>query len=166
MTSDNEFFDVNAEPKMEEPTPELVQPVPAGSSSMAPLSPEEERTWAMVAHLGVFVNLFTGFLGPLVPLLIYLIYKDRSRYVRFQAFQAFIFQLVYWIGGMLVVGAVWLFVGLLSAIFIGVCLIPFAFILSLFLVVPYIYGIVGAVKTYQGEDFRYWLIDEWSASLM
>ena len=37
-------------------------------SQPAPLTPEEERQWAMIAHLGVLVNLISGFLGPAVPL--------------------------------------------------------------------------------------------------
>jgi uncharacterized Tic20 family protein len=35
-----------------------------------PLTPQEERQWAMLAHLGVLANLFSGFLGPVVPLAI------------------------------------------------------------------------------------------------
>jgi uncharacterized protein len=56
-------------------------------SPPAPLTPEEERQWAMIAHLGVLVNLVSGFLGPVVPLAIYMIYKDRSRYVAYQSLQ-------------------------------------------------------------------------------
>ena len=40
-----------------------------------PLSPSDERTWAIIAHLSVFVNLVSGFFGPVVPLIIYLVYK-------------------------------------------------------------------------------------------
>jgi uncharacterized Tic20 family protein len=41
---------------------QIPQPIPL------PLRPEEERQWAMIAHLGVLVNLVSGFLGPVVPL--------------------------------------------------------------------------------------------------
>ena len=70
---------------------QLTEPAP-------PLSPEDERTWAMLAHLSVLVNLVTGFLGPVAALVIYLVYKDRSRYVAYQSMQAFVFQLIWWVG--------------------------------------------------------------------
>ena len=52
-----------------------------------PLSPSEERTWAMLAHLSVIVNLFTGFFGPIAALVIYLLFRDRSRYVAYHSLQ-------------------------------------------------------------------------------
>ena len=70
----------------------------------APLSPSEERTWAMLSHLSVLANLFTGFLGPVAALIIYLVYKDRSRYVAYQSLQSLIMQGVLWIGGGILTG--------------------------------------------------------------
>ena len=102
---------------------------------VAPLSPADERTWAMLAHLSVLLNLVTGFLGVGAALLIYFIYKDRSRYVAYQAMQAFLFQLVFWAGGGLLIGAMWAIVGALSAILIGILLIPFAVVLTLLFLV-------------------------------
>src|SRR3954452_12608250 len=60
------------------------QPYPAqpyAPGYQPPLSPSEERTWGMLAHLAPFAGGFVGmpFLGPLV---VYLIYKDRSPFVR------------------------------------------------------------------------------------
>jgi len=52
------------------------------TANISPLSEDEERQWAMFAHLGILVNLISGFLGVFVPLVIYMLYKDRSRYVR------------------------------------------------------------------------------------
>ena len=60
----------------------------------------------MLAHLSVLLNLVTGFLGIVAALVIYLILKDRSRYVGSQAMQAFVFQLVFWAGGGVAIGAV------------------------------------------------------------
>ncbi len=64
-------------------------------SQPMPLTPDEERQWAMIAHLGVLVNLVSGVLGPVVPLAIYMVYKDRSRYVAYQSLQGLIFQLIW-----------------------------------------------------------------------
>ncbi|MBI4314334.1 MAG: DUF4870 domain-containing protein, partial [Chloroflexi bacterium] len=74
-------------------------PVPQVPPPAAPLSQSDERTWAMLAHLCVLLNVVTGFLGVLGSLLIYLICKDRSRYVAYQSLQAVVFQLVWWVGG-------------------------------------------------------------------
>ena len=132
----------------------------------APLSPSDERTWAMLAHLSILLNLVSGFLGVIAALVIYLVYKDRSRYVAHQAMQAFLFQLIFWAGGGLLIGLMWAFVGALSAILIGILLIPFALILTfIFLLLPLgalVYGIVVALQCANGEDFRYWLIGDWA----
>ena len=132
----------------------------------APLSPSDERTWAMLAHLSILLNLVSGFLGVIAALVIYLVYKDRSRYVAHQAMQAFLFQLIFWAGGGLLIGLMWAFVGALSAILIGILLIPFALILTfIFLLLPLgalVYGIVGALQCANGEDFRYWLVGDWA----
>ncbi len=65
----------------------------------------------MLAHLSVLLNLVTGFLGVAAALIIYLIYKDRSRYVAYQSMQAFLFQLLFWAGGGLLIGVMWAVVG-------------------------------------------------------
>ncbi|MCB9135797.1 MAG: DUF4870 domain-containing protein [Anaerolineales bacterium] len=129
--------------------------------SPQPLSEEDERLWAMLAHLSVLLNLVTGFLGVFAPLIIYFLYKDRSRFVAFQAMQAFIFQLVFWGGAGVMVGVMWAVVGVLSAIFIGLICIPFAILFSFLPLGAIVYGVIGAIQTYQGQDFRYWLVADW-----
>lgn len=136
-------------------------PVPA-----QPLSPSDERTWAMLAHLSVLANLVTGFLGPLVALIIYLAYKDRSKYVADQSMQAFLFQLVWWVGGGLLAGIAWAVSGVLSAVLIGLLCMPFACLISLVPLAALVYGVVGAVQAGGGQDFDYWLIGEWADSIL
>lgn len=133
--------------------------------TQSPISPEEERTWAMLAHLSVLLNLVSGFLGIIVALVIYAMYRERSRYVAFQAFQAFLFQLIFWGGGTLLVAVTWLITGLLSAILIGLLLIPIACLLSLLPLGAVGYGIMAGLKANQGEDFRYWLVGDWAESM-
>ena len=129
------------------------------------LSASEERTWSMLAHLSVLLNLVTGFAGPIGALIIYLVYKDRSRLVAYHALQSMIFQLIWWYGGGLLIGGMWAVVGVLSAILIGIILIPFAVIITLgLLILPLgalIYGVVGAIEVNQGHDFKYWLAGDW-----
>ena len=55
-----------------------VEPEPRGSgggsgpgiTTTTGMSPRDENTWSVLAHLSVFVNLLTGFLGPVVALII------------------------------------------------------------------------------------------------
>lgn len=130
-------------------------------SPPAPLTPEEERQWAMIAHLGVLVNLISGFLGPVVPLAIYMIYKERSRYIAYHALQGLIFQLIWWVGGGMLTAAAWAITGALSAVLIGLLCIPIACIFSAMPIVALGYGIYGGIQTSQGQDFKYWLIGDW-----
>jgi uncharacterized Tic20 family protein len=48
----------------------------------------DERTFALIAHLSVFVVPVIG------PLIIYVIKKDESKYVAYHSVQAAIFQLI------------------------------------------------------------------------
>ncbi len=128
---------------------------------LEPLSESDERTWAMLAHLSILVNLVSGFLGPVAALVIHLVFKDRSRYVAYQSMQSFVFQLVGWVGGGTIAGFCWAATGLLSAFVIGILCIPLACLVSLLPIGALVYGIVGALQTYQGQDFKYWLVGDW-----
>ncbi len=135
--------------------------VNTGTGSPESLSPSDERTWAMLAHLTVLANLVTGFLGTVAALVIYLVYKERSRYVAYHSMQAFIFQLVWWIGGGALTGIAWTFTGISSIALIGLLCIPLACLVSLVPLGSIVYGILGAIQCSQGQDFRYWLVGDW-----
>ena len=161
-------------PTDQPPTPPPSEQPPAGAvpppstplaAPQPPLSDAEARSWAMLAHLSVLLNLVTGFLGVVAPLVIYLIYKERSRYVAYQSMQSFVFQLVWWVGGGLVVAAFWTITGITSAFLIGLLCIPIALLLSLIPVVPLVWGVYGGIQCNQGKDFKYWLVGDWVRSL-
>jgi len=166
MNTEKEFYKVSPE---DDVRPNAVNSAPSLSAPQ-PLSPADERTWAMLAHLSVLLNLVTGFLGVGAALLIYLIYKDRSRYVAYQAMQAFLFQLLFWAGGGVLIGVMWAIVGALSAILVGILLIPIALLLTpVFLILPLValvYGVIGSIETSNGKDFRYWLVSDWALNLI
>ncbi|MGC9396186.1 MAG: DUF4870 domain-containing protein [Anaerolineae bacterium] len=171
MNTEKEFYNVTPEPDAESTEAPSTPPQPAPApSAPQPLSPADERTWAMLAHLSVLLNLVTGFLGVGAALLIYLIYKDRSRYVAYQAMQAFLMQLLFWAGGGVLIGIMWAIVGALSAILVGILLIPIALLLTpVLLVFPLIalgYGVIGSIETSNGKDFRYWLVSDWALNLI
>src|SRR5688500_18773999 len=99
---------------MESPPPAPIPSTPPPVVPPTPLSQADERTYAMLAHFSVLLNLVTGFGGIIAALAVYILFKERSRYVAFQSFQAFIFQLVWWGGGWLIIGAAWLMTTFLS----------------------------------------------------
>ena len=131
-----------------------------------PVMPNEERTWAMLAHLSVLLNLVTGFLGGIAAIVIYFIYKDRSRLVAYHAMQAFIFQAITWLGAGLVSGFLITAGAALGFLIIPLlCLVP-GFLVLLLIPLSLIYGIIGGVKVNNGEDFRYWLIGDWVRGIL
>ena len=143
-------------------------PMNSASYPAQTVSPAEERTWSVLAHLTVLLNLITGFAGPIAALVIYLIYRDRSRQIAFHALQSMIFQAIWWYGGGLLIGAMWAVVGLLSIFLVGIILIPFALILTaLFALLPLgalIYGVIAAIQVNHDPNFKYWLVGDWLRS--
>ena len=164
---------VNEPPAEEIPAEELPPaylPPPSPPSSPYFAQNSEDRTWSMLAHLSVLLNLVTGILGPVTAFIIYLVYKDRSKYIAYQSMQSFVQQLVCWVGAGLVIAGMWIVTALLSIILVGLVCIPFSLILSLILaalpLVSLVYGVVGAVETSQGKDFRYLWVGDWVRSII
>jgi uncharacterized Tic20 family protein len=143
-----------------ESPPEQLPPPPVEA-----ISPSKEHNWAMISHLSILLNLFTGFLGPILALIIYLVYKDRSRYIAYQSLQSTIFQLIVWVGVWLAIGAIWLLNIALTFIVVGLLCWPFTILATIFLLAvllaSLVYGVYAAIKSSHGEDFRYWLVGDW-----
>ncbi len=131
-------------PREEEPR---LTRVPVGGG----MSAQDERTWSMLAHLSVLLNIVTGIGGPIAALVIWLVYRDRSRKVSFHALQSLWYQVAWAV--ILFVG--WFVTGILSIIFIGLLLIPVMLIATL---VPFVHQCYAAYKVYQGVDYRYPII--------
>jgi len=131
-----------------------------------PLSPADERTWAMLAQLSILLNLFTGFLGTVAALIIYLVFKERSRYVAYQSMQAFVFQLIAFIGFGALAAVAWTVSGMLAVVLIGCLCMPVALLISLVPVAALVYGVIGALQCNQGRDFQYWLVGEWTRGIL
>ncbi len=145
----------------------MTEQIPTPSAShpdVEPLSTEEERTWAMLAHLTVLINLFTGLLGPVAALIIYLVYRDRSRYVAYQSLQSVLMQVIAWLGGGLLAAILWVVAALLTIVCIGVLLYPVAMLVSLLPIAAVVYGIYAAIQCNEGRDFKYWQIGDWLRS--
>ena len=99
------------------------------------LSPQDERLWAMLAHLG---GLVLGFLASLIVLLVQ---GEKSAFVRRQAVEALNFQIT------LLIATIVSFI--LVFALIGFILLPVVLIGGLVLM------IVAGVKANAGEDYRY-----------
>lgn len=151
-------------------TPVAPQPVsapgdvsspPRNAYVVQPLSKEDERTWAMLAHLSILLNLITGFLGPVAAILIYAVYRERSRYVAYHAMQSFVFQLIAWVGAGILATVAWTISGIMAVVLIGCLLMPIALLISLIPLAALVYGVVGAIQVNSGQDFRYPLVGDW-----
>jgi len=132
---------------------------------------QNDKIMAALAHVSAMLPM----MGVIAPIIIWATQKDKSEYVAFQALQAIVYQLLMifaWFVGM---GCY-----MLSA-FSTILTIPLTsgyesnpesllpmlgFIFPLFIfgvifiggVIFVIYGVVGAVMTFQGKDFRYAVI--------
>jgi uncharacterized protein len=123
---------------------------PGGPTTMGS---RDEETWSALAHLSVFLNLFTGFLGPVGALVIWLMYKDRSPRVAFHALQSLWYQVAWMV--ILVVG--WTVTTFLMIVLVGFLLVPVMIVASL---VPFVHMAYAAYKVNQGVDYRYpWVSD-------
>jgi uncharacterized protein len=101
---------------------------------------DEERNWAMAAHVGSFLAAWFA-LGLLAPLVVLLVKGNDSDYVRRHAVESLNFQinaLVYIV----------LFAALMLVL-VGFILLP---LYGIFYAVAVI---LGAVRASQGADFRY-----------
>ena len=107
----------------------------------------DERLWAMIAHLSapIATIVSAGWLNIVGPLVVYLVRKDSSPFVRNASAGAFNFVLTTWL--MSIIG--WLLTFTVIGAVIGIPLIIAGALGSIVL------GIVGAIKTWNGESYTY-----------
>lgn len=110
-------------------------PPPAGNRDSS-----GDGNFAVIAHLGTLINLITG-LGFVVPLVIMLTKGRDSQFVRANAVESLNFQIS------IIIYAI------VSAI-LALVLIGFVLLLVIALL-AFILPIVAAVKTSNGESYRY-----------
>lgn len=102
---------------------------------------QDERTWAMVAHLaalGFFIVPFGNILGPLV---VWLAKRDQSAFVAVHAKEALNFNITFLIGALVC--------GVLLVFSIGILLGAVMFVFWLVLT------IIAALKANEGAPYRY-----------
>ena len=111
-----------------------------------PLSGSEERTWAMVAHIGVLIAAWLA-MGFLCPLIIWLVFRDRSDFVKRHAVESLNFQISLLIYSAL--AAVLIFITFGLGVLIVVPLIVIGAIAALVVI------ILATVAASGGDDYRY-----------
>ena len=129
----------------------------------------DERTLAGLAHASILLGLLTsGLGGPIAALVIWLVKRDDSPWVGFQALQALAYQLI-GIAVAFVSLMCWFVVWFASLIpamanpsqyndappagfFASFALLCIPFAIGM---VWTLYGLWGALRAWQGEDFRY-----------
>ena len=131
----------------------------------------ENRLLAALAHGSVV----TQGIGILVGVMVFITQRDKARETAFQGLQAAVYQLV----NLIIAIVMWVIWG----IFYGLSMIPLFiqadanpdaappaifWIAMLTMIIPLIYmalvglyGLWGALRTWQGQDFRYPLIGGW-----
>ena len=115
-------------------------------ASMDTMTAQDERTWSIIAHLSVLLELVG--LMPFGALLVWLIYKDRSQKVRFHALQALWYQIA-WI---LILVVYTLVSVVLSLVIIGIFMF---FLLPILALVPIVHGCYAAYQVSKGVEYRY-----------
>lgn len=123
----------------------------AGEQGPVTMGTQEERTVSVIAHLSIFLNLVTGFLGPVAAMIMWLVYRDRSSRVAFQALQSMWYQVAW----LVILAAGWAMTGLLMLVLIGFLLVP---VMALITLVPFVHGAYAAYRTSRDGEYRYPLI--------
>jgi uncharacterized protein len=118
-------------------------------ASAGTMSVQDERTWSIIAHLSVLLELVG--LMPFGALLVWLLYKDRSRKVRFHALQALWYQIA-WIVIFIVYALVTVILSIVTLGIAAIVLVPLGFVLG---IVPLAHGCYAAYKVSQGVEYRY-----------
>ena len=114
------------------------QAPPPGYAPRPPMRPEDEKLWAIGAHLGPLV------LGVIAPLVVWLVFKDRSRFLDRSAKEALNMQLSYLVYFIVAGFSVFLLIGLLLLPVVGVAWL--------------VLMIIATIKVSDFEDYRYPLI--------
>lgn len=123
----------------------------SGGYGQTATGPRDENMWSVLAHLSIFLNVVTGFLGPVAALVVWLMFRERSPVVAFHALQSLWYQVAWLV--ILTVG--WTITTLLMVVIVGFLLLPVMIPLTLF---PFVHAGYAAYRVSQGYDYRYFVI--------
>jgi uncharacterized Tic20 family protein len=115
-------------------------PPPGGPPAQPPLRQDQERLWAMLAHLLSFVAAYIA-LGFLAPLVVLLVFGQRSAFVRAHAVESLNFNLTWLLYAVVAVILAFLLVGIPILVALGIAYV--------------ILVIIASVRANNGEFYRY-----------
>ncbi len=113
---------------------------PYGDPAPTSMKPADERTWAMLAHLGSFVAAYIA-LGLIAPLIVLLVKGNESAYVRAHSVESLNFQITALIAALVSIPFVFILIGIPMLIVIGVLYL--------------IWVIQASLAANRGEYYRY-----------
>ena len=113
---------------------------PPGGPGQQPLSPDQERLWAMLAHLLSFVAAYL-FLGFVAPLVVMLVFGPRSAYVRAHAVESLNFNLSWLLYAIVSVVLIFIGIGILILLALGI-----AYVVLI---------VIASIRANNGEFLRY-----------
>jgi uncharacterized protein len=108
---------------------------PGGVTPPQPMSPEDQRLWATLTHVG---GIFFNFIAPLVA---YLVLRDRGGFIREHTRVALNFHIT--------MAIAYVVASILTIVLIGALLFPVIAIITI------VFGIMAAVAANRGEFYRY-----------
>ena len=107
----------------------------------APADAKQERTWAMLCHLGALAGFIIPFGNVIAPLVIWLVKKNESDLVDDQGKESLNFQITLAIGYLICIPLIPLVIG----IFLAIALAIYGLIML----------IIAAMKANEGQKYRY-----------
>ena len=123
-----------------QPRPPPAVPPPGGPPGQPPLSADQERLWAMLAHLLSFVAAYIA-LGFVAPLVVLLVFGPRSAYVRAHAVESLNFNLSWLLYAIVGVLTIPVGIGILILLALGIAYVVLV--------------IIASVRANGGQFFRY-----------
>jgi uncharacterized Tic20 family protein len=135
------------------------------NESRSPDENKDDRLLIAISHISILLST----MGLLLPIIIYAIKHKESSNIGFQALQALIWQITAFTFGIICQFGMVLtiFIPILFAKYsentsidtsmglFFIIIIVVAFVLILINLLFVVFGIIGAIKTYQGKDYRY-----------
>ena len=106
-----------------------------------PISEDEERKWAMFAHIGTFASMFVPLGNIIAPIVIWQIKKNDSPFVVEQAKESLNFQITLMIYALISFPLVFIIIGF--------------FLIFGLVIFSLIFIIIAGVKANEGEHYRY-----------
>lgn len=114
---------------------------------------EEERTWAMAAHLGVLAGSVVPLGNVIAPLVIWLVHKEKSPFVVKHALESLVFQVAMMVAAFALLALTIVTMG--AAIILAVPAILFLVVAS------FVYMIVATIRASEGKIWEYPVTTRW-----